>query len=62
MTHLDEGAIVTLRDGALVAGEAREHLTGCSVCRTAVAEAERRSQDATDTAQKNQLMINKQGN
>ena len=25
-------------------------------------EAERRSQDATDTAQKNQLMINKQGN
>jgi hypothetical protein len=25
-------------------------------------EAERRSQDATDTAQKNQLLINKQGN
>jgi len=40
MTHLDEGTIVALRDGALVSGDASEHLHGCGRCRTALEESE----------------------
>lgn len=42
-THLDEGTIVSLRDGALVSGDAGEHLHGCGRCQAALEESERQA-------------------
>lgn len=43
MTHLDEGTILALRDGALVTGDAREHIASCGRCAGALGEAGRRA-------------------
>jgi hypothetical protein len=42
MKHVDEGTIVAIRDGALVTGDARQHVDTCSECARALAEARRR--------------------
>jgi len=44
MSHLDEGTIVAIRDGALVGGDASEHLAACSQCRTGLDDARRRAE------------------
>jgi hypothetical protein len=43
MTHLDEGTIVAIRDGALVVGDARAHVESCPQCARALDEARRRA-------------------
>ena len=46
MTHLDEGRLRTLLDGALSEGDAeyaRGHLDGCDTCRTLLAELQEAS-------------------
>ena len=43
MSHIDEGTIVSLRDGSLMTGEASEHLSDCPRCHTALADARRRA-------------------
>ena len=45
MSHLTEGAILELRDGMPVDGEARAHLDACEMCRTALEKAEGRAAD-----------------
>lgn len=42
MTHLDEGMIVTIRDGALVDADAPEHVETCSRCAEALELAKER--------------------
>lgn len=44
MRHVDEGTIVAIRDGALVTGEARQHVESCSECARSLAEARRRAE------------------
>ncbi len=43
MTHLDEGTLVAIRDGALLPAEARLHLEECPPCETALAAATERA-------------------
>jgi hypothetical protein len=43
MSHLDEGAILTLRDGGLVSADAEAHLHHCSDCSASLALADERS-------------------
>ncbi len=43
MKHLDEGAIVALRDGALVLSDVRTHAAECSACADALVAAEKRA-------------------
>lgn len=43
MTHVDEGTIVAIRDGALVVGEARAHVESCPECARSLEEARRRA-------------------
>ena len=43
MSHLTERAIVELRDGTLVVGDARAHLDECETCQTALAESQVRA-------------------
>jgi hypothetical protein len=57
MTHLDEGTIVALRDGALVTGDAREHLNDCGICRTGVTEAQRRAERIASSLSKLDLPV-----
>ena len=45
MSHLTERAILELRDGVPVDADARAHLGGCEMCRTALEEAEARAAD-----------------
>lgn len=49
MTHLDEGTIVSIRDGSLVPGDARWHAQECSVCQQELSEARRRAEVIEDT-------------
>lgn len=42
MTHLDDGVLVAIRDGALVPGDAREHVKSCLPCAAALEEARER--------------------
>ena len=43
MSHLSDGTIVAIRDGALVAGDARIHAMECPVCAEALEDAGRRA-------------------
>ena len=43
MSHLDEGTIVAIRDGALVSGDASEHLAVCPQCQTGLEDARGRA-------------------
>ncbi len=43
MSHLEHGTITAIRDGALVTGDAREHLGGCPRCRAELERAGRRA-------------------
>lgn len=43
MRHLDEGTLLTMRDGGLVDADARRHATACPSCAAALAEARTRS-------------------
>ncbi|MDH3270758.1 MAG: hypothetical protein OEN56_05465 [Gemmatimonadota bacterium] len=44
MNHLDSATIVTIRDGGLVAGDARLHVDECPPCGAALAEAHGRAE------------------
>lgn len=44
MNHSTEGAIVALRDGALIDADDRLHVEGCGVCSEALDEATRRAE------------------
>jgi len=47
VSHLDEGTLVAVRDGALVDADANEHLSDCAACRAALTEAEARAEEIT---------------
>lgn len=48
MTHLNEGIVIAIRDGALVPGDARVHAEECSVCAEALARARQRAEDIAE--------------
>ncbi|MEX2467771.1 MAG: hypothetical protein WD995_12745, partial [Gemmatimonadota bacterium] len=43
MNHIEEGAVVSIRDGGWVPAEARSHAESCAACGSAVAEAAERA-------------------
>jgi hypothetical protein len=49
MKHLDEGAILSVRDGEDLGEEVREHLAGCATCAASLAAARARAESIVVT-------------
>lgn len=60
MTHLDEGALVALRDGAVVREDARLHIDACATCRAALDEVRRRADKVAEALTTNAAHVDVQ--